>query len=83
MKRLSQIDVVFGCLAVSIISHFYYMTATEFLRHAPKGKYDAVIVDSSDPVGTLWNACFFLLTVHVSPSLPRLVLISIWSMKLL
>ncbi|XP_052188064.1 spermine synthase-like isoform X3 [Diospyros lotus] len=25
--------------------------ASEFLRHAPAGKYDAVIVDSSDPVG--------------------------------
>nr|KJB52598.1 hypothetical protein B456_008G269900 [Gossypium raimondii] len=25
--------------------------AIEFLRHAPKGKYDAIIVDSSDPVG--------------------------------
>lgn len=23
----------------------------EFLRHAPEGKYDAIIVDSSDPVG--------------------------------
>ncbi|MBA0806353.1 hypothetical protein Gohar_005807, partial [Gossypium harknessii] len=27
--------------------------AIEFLRHAPKGKYDAIIVDSSDPVGML------------------------------
>lgn len=27
------------------------MTAIEFLRHAPEGKYDAIIVDSSDPVG--------------------------------
>lgn len=25
--------------------------AVEFLRYAPKGKYDAIIVDSSDPVG--------------------------------
>ncbi|KAL2550639.1 Spermine synthase [Forsythia ovata] len=25
--------------------------AVEFLRHAPEGKYDAIIVDSSDPVG--------------------------------
>ncbi|XP_007038991.2 PREDICTED: spermine synthase isoform X1 [Theobroma cacao] len=25
--------------------------AVEFLRHVPKGKYDAIIVDSSDPVG--------------------------------
>ncbi|XP_062160270.1 spermine synthase-like isoform X3 [Alnus glutinosa] len=25
--------------------------AADFLGHAPKGKYDAIIVDSSDPVG--------------------------------
>ncbi|CAA0812982.1 Spermine synthase [Striga hermonthica] len=25
--------------------------AVEFLRHSPEGKYDAIIVDSSDPVG--------------------------------
>ncbi|XVE58391.1 hypothetical protein DITRI_Ditri04bG0166100 [Diplodiscus trichospermus] len=25
--------------------------AVEFLRHVPKGKYDAIVVDSSDPVG--------------------------------
>lgn len=34
------------------------MTATEFLRLAPEGKYDAVIVDSSDPVGM-----FFIFTI--------------------
>lgn len=27
--------------------------AAEFLRCVPEGKYDAIIVDSSDPVGTL------------------------------
>ncbi|KAK9914503.1 hypothetical protein M0R45_038278 [Rubus argutus] len=31
--------------------HLHVGDATEFLRHAPEGKYDAVIVDSSDPVG--------------------------------
>ncbi|KAL6127561.1 hypothetical protein ACLB2K_070926 [Fragaria x ananassa] len=31
--------------------HLHVGDATEFLRNAPKGKYDAVIVDSSDPVG--------------------------------
>ncbi|KAL3653613.1 hypothetical protein CASFOL_003294 [Castilleja foliolosa] len=31
--------------------HLHVGDAIEFLRHAPKGKYDAVIVDSSDPVG--------------------------------
>lgn len=46
-------DFVFGLLSQS---HFIYCTtATEFLRNAPEGKYDAVIVDSSDPVGTLIN----------------------------
>ncbi|XP_075492447.1 spermine synthase-like [Primulina tabacum] len=27
------------------------MTAIEFLKQTPEGKYDAIIVDSSDPVG--------------------------------
>ncbi|XP_041013288.1 spermine synthase-like isoform X2 [Juglans microcarpa x Juglans regia] len=31
--------------------HLYIGDAVDFLRHAPKGKYDAIIVDSSDPVG--------------------------------
>ncbi|KAJ0525722.1 putative spermidine synthase [Helianthus annuus] len=30
---------------------FFILTALEFIRHVPKGKYDAIIVDSSDPVG--------------------------------
>lgn len=28
------------------------LTAVEFLKNTPEGKYDAIIVDSSDPVGT-------------------------------
>ncbi|XP_024970123.1 spermine synthase-like isoform X2 [Cynara cardunculus var. scolymus] len=31
--------------------HLHIGDAVEFLRHVPKGKYDAIIVDSSDPVG--------------------------------
>lgn len=31
--------------------HLYVGDAIEFLKHAPVGKYDAIIVDSSDPVG--------------------------------
>ncbi|XP_022158044.1 spermine synthase isoform X1 [Momordica charantia] len=31
--------------------HLHVGDAVEFLRHAPEGKYDAIIVDSSDPVG--------------------------------
>ncbi|GFP81089.1 spermine synthase [Phtheirospermum japonicum] len=31
--------------------HLHVGDAIEFLRRAPEGKYDAVIVDSSDPVG--------------------------------
>lgn len=34
------------CLTVVI-------SAVEFLRNAKQGKYDAIIVDSSDPVGKL------------------------------
>ncbi|XVF53421.1 hypothetical protein PTKIN_Ptkin05aG0098500 [Pterospermum kingtungense] len=31
--------------------HLHVGDAVEFLRQVPKGKYDAIIVDSSDPVG--------------------------------
>ncbi|KAI3751137.1 hypothetical protein L2E82_22183 [Cichorium intybus] len=31
--------------------HLHVGDALEFIRHVPKGKYDAIIVDSSDPVG--------------------------------
>ncbi|KAH6760512.1 spermidine synthase 3 [Perilla frutescens var. hirtella] len=31
--------------------HLHVGDAIEFLKHAPEGKYDAIIVDSSDPVG--------------------------------
>ncbi|XP_039069569.1 spermine synthase-like [Hibiscus syriacus] len=31
--------------------HLHVGDAIEFLRHVPKAKYDAIIVDSSDPVG--------------------------------
>ncbi|XP_038996951.1 spermine synthase-like [Hibiscus syriacus] len=30
--------------------HLHVGDAIEFLRHVPKAKYDAIIVDSSDPV---------------------------------
>lgn len=30
---------------------FIVFAAVEFLRQVPRGKYDAIIVDSSDPVG--------------------------------
>ncbi|GMH08908.1 hypothetical protein Nepgr_010748 [Nepenthes gracilis] len=31
--------------------HLHIGDASEFLRHVPQGKYDAIIVDASDPVG--------------------------------
>lgn len=31
--------------------HLHVADAVEFIRNTPKGKYDAIIVDSSDPVG--------------------------------
>ncbi|KAD4585927.1 hypothetical protein E3N88_23528 [Mikania micrantha] len=31
--------------------HLHIQDALDFIRHVPKGKYDAIIVDSSDPVG--------------------------------
>lgn len=46
-------------------------TAVEFLRRAPRGKYDAIIVDSSDPVGMfvlhlIWNLYNSFITRHFS-----------------
>jgi len=32
---------------------FFLLSAVEFLRNAPEGTYDAIIVDSSDPIGEL------------------------------
>jgi predicted membrane-bound spermidine synthase len=43
---LKRIAVIFLADLTSEI-----FTAVEFLRSAPEGKYDAIIVDSSDPVG--------------------------------
>lgn len=34
-----------------LVTHLNILTAAEFLRNAPEGMYDAIIVDSSDPVG--------------------------------
>lgn len=38
---------------VFVLHHisFIIVTAVEFLKNAPEGKYDAIIVDSSDPLG--------------------------------
>lgn len=38
-----------------ILYPFYsipYLTGVAFLKNVPEGTYDAVIVDSSDPIGT-------------------------------
>lgn len=45
--------------------------AVEFLRRAPSGKYDAIIVDSSDPVGMfvlhlIWNLYNSFITRYFS-----------------
>lgn len=49
--------VVLQCLTLwlsFLVDHISVVPiAAEFLRCAPEGKYDAIIVDSSDPVGTL------------------------------
>ena len=37
---------------------FFLLSAVEFLRNAPEGTYDAIIVDSSDPIGE------FLVVLH-------------------
>ncbi|KAG9134349.1 hypothetical protein Leryth_016238 [Lithospermum erythrorhizon] len=39
------------CPTVELSSFYIPYVAVEFLRNSPDGKYDAIIVDSSDPVG--------------------------------
>ena len=41
----------FGIFLYLIDFVFMILAAVEFLRNVPEGKYDAIIVDSSDPVG--------------------------------
>jgi hypothetical protein len=47
--------LITNCLGYASFFTWYsshpFFAAIEFLRRAPEGKYDAVIVDSSDPVG--------------------------------
>ena len=40
---------------------FHYFIGAEFLRNAPEGKYDAIIVDGSDPIGMLYNTRSYIL----------------------
>lgn len=54
IKEFFKLVLLLGLLS-QLSDFFFDMTATEFLRNAPKGKYDAVIVDSSDPVGTYFD----------------------------
>jgi len=39
------------CWVIHWIFLIQFLTAVEFLKSAPEGRYDAIIVDSSDPVG--------------------------------
>ncbi|XP_039011015.1 spermine synthase-like [Hibiscus syriacus] len=48
--KQSGFDDVYHILQLIVFSCMI-LTAVEFLRHVPEGKYDAIIVDSSDPVG--------------------------------
>ncbi|CAN1158389.1 Spermine synthase [Linum perenne] len=51
--------------------HLHVGDAVEFLQQAPRGKYDAIIVDSSDPVGMLLSRLNFFdimfSHVHLKP----------------
>ena len=42
---------------------YLILAAVEFLRSAPEGKYDAIIVDSSDPVGMSFH-CIMIHVIH-------------------
>lgn len=41
-----------GIIIIFLIENYYFLhAAVKFLRDAPEGMYDAIIVDSSDPIG--------------------------------
>lgn len=48
---------------------FFLLSAVEFLRNAPEGTYDAIIVDSSDPIGELMLLCIVFLEHNARDSL--------------
>ena len=48
---------------------FFLLSAVEFLRNAPEGTYDAIIVDSSDPIGELMLLCIVFLEHKAMESL--------------
>ena len=45
---------------VSVLMEFFDLLGVAFLKAAPEGSYDAVIVDSSDPIGMLLPSGVFL-----------------------
>jgi predicted membrane-bound spermidine synthase len=48
-------------------------SAVEYLRTAPEGKYDAIIVDSSDPIGELFMFGFLIFIKLVSAHFSYLI----------
>jgi len=53
---MSMFDLIFQFYSLyfkysDVVSFHQICAAVEFLRCTPEGKYDAIIVDSSDPVG--------------------------------
>ena len=52
-RKSRHLIPLFVSYALSYIICIFVISAVEFLRNAKQGKYDAVIVDSSDPVGKL------------------------------
>ena len=47
----------------------FLLSAVEFLRNTPEGTYDAIIVDSSDPIGELMLLCIVFLEHKAMESL--------------
>lgn len=45
----------------SVLTCFIIFIGAEFLRNAPEGKYDAIIVDGSDPIGMFYNTWSYIL----------------------
>ena len=59
---LRHSGVAFSSSCCKIHSEIVSLPAVEFLRNSPEGTYDAIIVDSSDPIGQLLRLGISFLT---------------------
>jgi hypothetical protein len=52
--------VTFSFWCCKFHGEIVFLPAVEFLRNSPEGTYDAIIVDSSDPIGQLMQLAYIL-----------------------